>query len=116
MRPLDDINEHNPPALLKVDVEGAESAVLMGASKILQSDALNAVLLEGESEAIRRVMGRAGFARASYSPFSRRLQATDAARRASADETVNHLWVRDFEFVERRCRTSRTFTVHGTTF
>ena len=113
---LDEVAKISSPALLKVDVEGFEGDVLKGASKRLRSNALNAVLLEADSEAIRSVMGEAGFTRASYSPFSRRLERTDATRPASVDETVNHLWVRDFDFVEQRCRTGKRVTVHGTTF
>lgn len=114
--PLDDVTANRSPVLLKVDAEGSEQQVLAGASECLRSPALNAVLLEGDAEAITRTMREAGFVRASYAPLTRQLHAAGSEPRGHAGETLNTLWVRDLPLVQDRCRTARQFTVYGQTF
>jgi FkbM family methyltransferase len=113
---LDGVTENRCPALLKVDVEGFEREVLEGASRSLRDPTLNAVLLEGDSELIEKMMSQAGFSRAAYFPVTRRLDVTRPKHPRSTDETLNNLWVRDCRLVHERCRTARRFTVHGMTF
>lgn len=115
-RPLDEVGDLTSLALCKVDVEGFEREVLEGARRTLRIPALRAVLLEGDSPDISDMMRQAGFTRASYEPKGRRLAPANAEDHRRSGRTLNHLWVRDYPFVEHRCRTSRTYTVYGTTF
>jgi hypothetical protein len=90
--------------------------VLAGASKTLRNPTLRTVLIESHSEAIAGIMGRAGFARASYAPLERLLETREAGDSGRVTATINNLWVRDVEFVRDRCRTARQFTVYGRSF
>jgi FkbM family methyltransferase len=113
---LDSVIADVCPALMKVDVEGSEDAVLEGASEALRWPTLRAVLIEGHSAAIAALMSRAGFSRAIYSPITRRLEMTGYERTRDVAETVNNLWVRNPEFIRNRCTTARRFTVYGRSF
>ncbi len=46
VRPLAEILKDESPALIKIDAEGFETAVIEGASKTLQNPSLNTVILE----------------------------------------------------------------------
>jgi FkbM family methyltransferase len=115
MTSLDGVIENKYPALLKVDVEGSERDVLEGSSRTLLQPTLKALLLEGDSEPIAGMLYRTGFDRATYSPLTRRLEMIGPSQ-TPARATVNKLWVRDLEFIRKRCTTSRRSTVYGHSF
>jgi FkbM family methyltransferase len=112
VRPLDEILEGKMAVMWKVDVEGFEPEVMAGAQSVLRQASLQAVLLEGQQPEVEAAMQAAGFSRAHYEPLQRSL------RPASRDEPggQNALWIRDFAFVEERCRTARAVTVAGVSF
>lgn len=108
---LDDCLDSVPLAL-KIDVEGFESSVLRGASKLLQKDGLWLIIIElngageafGESEqAIRGTLAEAGFVRRSYDLTTRRLE--------TGGNTVsgNEIYVREkrLSLIEDRTTTSK---------
>ena len=118
--PLKTLNEllaQEQPALWKVDVEGFEEEVLTGADQAIDNDSLKAVLLESDSPVIEERMGRAGFAKATYSPFDR-LLAVGPKNASQAPSTHNHLWIRkdSIDYVENRCRQATVYEVHGCRF
>ena len=67
VKKLDDIIEIKTPAMLKIDVEGYEKKVLLGAQDLLKNDSLHSVIIEinkecikygcGENEIIDMLMG-----------------------------------------------------------
>ncbi|HXI69421.1 MAG TPA: FkbM family methyltransferase [Verrucomicrobiae bacterium] len=105
---LDDLLAQRTALVWKVDVEGFERDVLSGASQALRQPALKAVLLEGDDPQIAATMAAAGFDRASYHPFTREIRAGN-----SAEAKNNNLWIRDMEFVSKRCRDARRIVVLG---
>jgi FkbM family methyltransferase len=106
------------PALVKIDVEGFETPVLAGASRILGDPTLHSVIMElngsgaryGFSEdAILQTMAGFGFVTCHYEPFSRTLE-----RRAGRLSTSgNTLFVRHLDLVRERIRTAPPVTVAG---
>ena len=114
--PLDRLLEGKFPTLWKVDVEGFELEVLKGATKSLQKAKLNAVLLEADSGEIRQIMSNAGFTRASYNPLTRQLLKVNPDSKGMGLETNNNLWIRNFDTVNDRCRSSRKLNVYGKSF
>jgi FkbM family methyltransferase len=98
------------PLLWKVDVEGYESEVLLGAAIALQQPHLRAVLLEADSPPLKRTMEQAGFARYRYDLFSRQLS---PASGPGSSDGHNQLWIRDLPFVRDRCRTAPPVRVRG---
>lgn len=90
------------PALLKIDVEGFETAVLQGATHHLQQQSLKAIIIElngaggryGYSDgAIHQQLLNLGFFPYSYDPFKRKLL------ELTSYGTHNTIYVRDAEEV-----------------
>ncbi len=107
--------------LMKIDVEGFETAVVDGGARTFANPALRGVLMEliggggryGYNEnALRQRMAGFGFAEYRYDPFSRRL-------RSRSDDGIkeglsgNTLFLRDIDLVKERIETAPPFTVLG---
>jgi FkbM family methyltransferase len=104
------------PILIKIDVEGFESAVLRGAKRILSDPKLNALIIElngagsryGESDdQIHACLLGYGFKPFRYSPVERRLIPL-----ASYGEN-NALYLRDIDFIGGRLREASPVKVLG---
>jgi len=107
---LDALCAGAPPLLLKVDVEGAEPDVLVGAPGLLAGDALKAVILEtaGPTDAaIESAMRAAGFAPFQHDPFRRALRALPGPARP------NTLYLRDTAFWQARLAAAPPIRVFG---
>lgn len=117
VRTLDDLVGSDIPALIKIDVEGHERSVMLGASRTLADPQLLALVMEtngsgaryGVSEtALVSLMQSHGFSAHGYDPFNRRL--VDAAE---ADD--NTVFVRDRVTVETRLHDSKRYQlINGT--
>ena len=104
---LDDAIGNARPAMIKIDVEGFESAVIDGAVATLAMPELSVVIIEGRSAHCEGALRRAGFQEINYDPFARCISpaANDCTR------FCNHIWVRNVDQMESRCRDSRTYRV-----
>jgi FkbM family methyltransferase len=115
---LDDLVGSNPPVLIKIDVEGHERRVLMGAERTLADRRVLAVIMETNGSGVRygvdddqltALMSSHGFSACDYDPFERRLEPS------VADVSGNTIFVRDKTAVEQRVRASRRYRlVNGT--
>jgi FkbM family methyltransferase len=108
VRCLDEMLAEFPAVMWKVDVEGFEEQVLRGAAKVLRHPELRVVLLEGSSQEITSTMEDAGFARATYEPWTR-------AFCLNPDKNLsnNNLWIRQVADLTERCISSPRFSVLG---
>ncbi len=115
---LDTVLAGQAPTVMKIDVEGYETAVLDGASATLQNPALRAVILELNGEGRRygfddsRIMDRMqdlGFQTYSYDPMTRALSGVDGQDQSSD----NTLFVRDEPFVTDRLKSSPAYEILG---
>jgi FkbM family methyltransferase len=107
---LDALCGADPPLLVKVDVEGAEPAVLAGAAGLLAGGALKAAILEtaGATDApIEAAMRAAGFAPFAHDPFRRLLSALPGPARP------NTLYLRDPDFWRGRLADAPAIRVFG---
>lgn len=108
------------PALIKIDVEGYETAVLQGAPGTLQAESLRAVILEighesrygYEGAQVLELMFDHGFRIYSYRPLKRQLVELKEIDRSEQ----NTLFLRDLPYVEARVRSAPYVTVHGQVF
>lgn len=96
-RTLDDLLDGRAPFFLKLDVEGYEAAVLRGAERTLGCEKLVALETEGFTPEVQEILGRHGFRRFFYDPFTRSLGETDFGLRAN-----NVLMIRSRREVEER--------------
>lgn len=99
-----------PPLLLKADVEGAEPAVLAGASGLLAGAAPMAVMLEtrGDTDAaIEGILRAAGFAPFAYDPLARALAPVPGPQRP------NTLYLRGLAFWQDRVAGAPAVRVFG---
>jgi FkbM family methyltransferase len=104
---LDSLLEDREPAVIKIDVEGFEYAVVDGAEKTLRSAALLAVLMElngsGErygfsDDALHDRMLALGFTAARYDPLQRSLQQLQS----KSTHAGNALYVRRWSELQTR--------------
>ncbi|MFE8033055.1 FkbM family methyltransferase [Thiohalocapsa marina] len=108
---LDSLVGADAPALIKIDVEGHERAVLRGATRTLADPRLLAVIMETNGSGARYgihddelvgIMRDNGFSPYGYDPFARVLVNADGSG-------GNTIFVRDAEAVSRRVSTTRQF-------
>ena len=99
------------PVLIKIDVEGFEEDVLSGAPKILSMESLQAVIIEGQTEAVNMVFRQAGFVDREYVPDRREL--LPHSKRSS-----NRIWVRRSKLseVQERLKTAPQREIYGCRF
>jgi FkbM family methyltransferase len=96
---LDCLTERVEPKMMKMDVEGYEETVLKGASATLKRASLQAIETEAISKDIENLLGSAGFSRAFYDPFTRKL-----SDRPCGLGSANALFVRNWALVAERVR------------
>lgn len=112
------LNEHikEDADLIKIDVEGFETEVIGGASKILSSKRLKAIIIElngsglrygFSEESIHAKLLLFGFLPYTYNPCNRELIALESWG------NHNTVYVRDINFVRERISKSRKFWVNG---
>lgn len=97
--PLDQIIGTRQPAVLKLDVEGFEAAVLAGAARTVGRPTVLAVLTETESGGVADALRGAGFQSACYEPFTRSMGVGPGVSRGTA---ANALFVRDMAVLRDR--------------
>jgi hypothetical protein len=114
---LDQVLRGKVPFLIKVDVEGYESAVFAGAKQMLRQPGLQAMIVERtgigtryqfDELALHRTIQAEGFVPCRYSPMERTLE------RIAPEAEGNIIYVRDFAFIEQRLREAKPFQFGGT--
>jgi len=110
---LDELVGDEVPALIKIDVEGYERPVLVGAQRTLADPRLLAVIMETNGSGERygvtddelvAAMRDHGFAMFAYDPFARRLNVDGRG-------DGNTIFVRDLETVSARVAAARRFSL-----
>ncbi len=106
------------PALIKIDVEGFETAVIAGARATLAEPKLKAIIMElngsgarygFDEAALFQRMCDAGFQPFSYDPLQRRLLPLPNKN----SDHGNTLFLRDLAFIEARLRSAAHIEIHG---
>ena len=117
VRTMDDLVGSDVPVLIKIDVEGHERSVLLGASGTLADPRLLAVVMETNGSGARygisdaelvSIMQGHGFSAYGYEPFDRQLIAVSKV-------DGNTVFVRERATVEARLRNSKRYRlINGT--
>jgi FkbM family methyltransferase len=108
---LDSIIEGRSVTVLKIDIEGHELAAFTGASSLLASPSLKAIIAEANALSDRREMldliKNAGFVATAYNPYTRTLTAAD---KSASD---NLIFVREIEATQRTLTEAPRFSLSG---
>ncbi len=113
---LDNIIKARNPCLIKIDVEGYESEVLKGGSKILENPSLKALIVElngsgkrygYDDKDVHKKLIKNDFAPYEYNPISRSLSSIKKMLR-----NQNTIYIRDIDFVIRRVSEARKIKVN----
>jgi len=110
---LDEALHDTTPLLLKIDVEGNEHRVLQGATKLLSSPGLKAMIIETTQQPFQpphpqtthEWLLQQGFVAFTYAPYSRRLIAL------TQPHGHNTIYIRDIDFVKTRLQTAPQFSL-----
>jgi FkbM family methyltransferase len=108
----------NIPAfsMLKLDIEGYEWHALQGATQLLTSGKIKAIVLEFNHHAkrygiapdqIEQLLKAAGYSSYQYNPIERTLSPT------SFNTQGNSLWIRDIESVLPRVQMAEKYNIYG---
>jgi len=113
------LEKHQPPALIKIDVEGYEMPVLKGAANLLANLQLNAIIIEVNNQSKRYQVNKAeilallqqnGFHPYYYDPFTRSLTPlTGFSKR-------NTIFIRDINEAKQRLHAAPAIRLKGKTF
>ncbi len=108
VKSLDNVCSERTPAVIKIDVEGYEQAVISGGKRTLANDQLHAVIMETngcgqrygwDDGSLIEKMRNFGFLTFSYDPFTRRIR---PAQPETGPGTGNTLFIRNIEAVQER--------------
>lgn len=111
---LDNILNKKKPALIKMDVEGFENEVIMGALETLKQNELKAIIIElngsgarygYDENIIHQTLTNLGFKPFQYIPSERALISLDK------HNVNNTIYIRDMDFVMERIKTSEKFKI-----
>lgn len=113
---LDSVLQAETPTIMKIDVEGFETNVLNGASRILSNPALHSVIMElnglgsrygFDDKKIAGKMQEYGFHTYQYLPFTRTLQPLNGG----INEYENTLFIRNESYVKDRIASSPRISI-----
>lgn len=114
---LDHLVTADAPTAIKIDVEGFESDVVMGAELTLQNPKVKVVLIElighgskyGKDErAVESTLLRYGYREFTYDPIARQLTENN-----TFGQKANKVFIRDRDFVQSRCCQSRQYLIRS---
>jgi len=112
--PLDEIFNDSKPALLKIDVEGYEHEVIKGALKLLQSESLEAVIIELNGSGMRygfsdnsvhNELLANDFAPYKYDPFLRVITPL------KTPGSLNTLYLKNVDHVRERISSAKKYSI-----
>lgn len=112
---LDEALQSQTPLLLKIDVEGNEHRVLQGATQLLTSHGLKAMIIETTHQPFQpphpqtthEWLLQQGFAAYTYAPYTRRLVPL------ATPHQHNTLYLRDLPFIKHRLQSAPPFRLWG---
>jgi len=94
------------PSLIKVDAEGFDENVIVGGDKTLANEHVKALIIESDTEIVKRKLSNAGFEPYTYEPFSRKLS-------KGYNFGCNQIYIKDIDFVSERIMNAEKVSIKG---
>ena len=108
MATIDSIVGGRQPAMMKLDVEGFENAVIAGAIETLGAASLDAIQIESVDDDLDLMLGKCGFRRHWYDGAKREL--LDAPRGKLPGDAI---YLRNIDRVRERVASARKLNIRG---
>lgn len=105
---LDAVIGEGKPIMIKLDVEGYEEKVLLGAQKLLANPCLQLIVLETVTPLTESILAGHNFESAYYDPFAREL-----SHSRGNYTSCNSIYVRNLKAIAMRLVSARAVTVLG---
>lgn len=98
------------PTAIKIDVEGYEDLAFEGASKTLNSNTLELIVIETVSDSLHQKLSQSGFTEIYYNPYTREISKSAIS---NFPPPKNHIYVRNFDIVLQKVAQSPTYLIHN---
>lgn len=94
------------PTLIKIDAEGFDENVIIGGERTLEDSNVKALIIESDTELVKKLLSKAGFAPFCYEPFLKKLT-------QGYNSGCNQIYIKDLDFVSDRIKNAEIVSIKG---
>jgi FkbM family methyltransferase len=94
------------PTFIKIDAEGFDENVIIGGERTLEDSNLKAIIIESDTELVKKLLIKAGFAPFCYEPFLKKLS-------QGYNSGCNQIYIKDLDFVKDRIKNAEIVSIKG---
>lgn len=94
------------PTFIKIDAEGFDENVIIGGQSTLEDSKVKALIIESDTELVKKLLSKAGFSPFCYDPFLKKLS-------HGYNAGCNQIYIKDLDFVLNRIKNAEIVSIKG---